>query len=371
MATVGGQQSPALNQVIGEQFGRFDVFQLVRLLLHRSGAGRREQPWSIDLRLRFRADLRAVFPGHEVTRLRRGKAMPDFRLERRGLRTRPQCIELHTPNYCLASELGSLPEPFLEWVRDQERIGGRAMAAFLDVFNQRIHVLRHALKHDALRALDPALPEETRYAGRLASLTGMALPSQQRQVPLAMRRWLGLAGLLADTRKSAALVCRVLSAFLGVDCRLESLVGRWRDIEPRDRLALGRRRNVLGRNSLLGCRTWDARAAVRLHIACLPFRECLKLLPLRPARAGEVVPDAAHAGLVAMVHLLLDRRFDCEVAIEIDAGTLPPARLSLPWLSGGVGLRLGQTAWLGRGRGRDRNPIVSFQIDAYPPVEAA
>ncbi len=371
MATVGGQPSSALSRILGEQFGRFDVFQLVRLLLHRGGRNRPGEPWPIGLRLRFRADLRAGFPGREVTRLGRAKAIPGFRLEARTARSLPPCIEIRTPNYCLASELGALPEPFLEWVRDQERMGGQAqaMAAFLDVFNQRIHVLRHELKRASLRALDPALPAETRYAGRLAALMGMGLPAQQRQIPLPMRAWLGLAGPLGDSRKSAAVVCRVLSTYLGVACRLDMLVGHWRDIEPCDRIELGRARHALGRDSLLGRRAWDARAAVRLHIAPMSFVNVCKLLPLRPQRPGEALPDAAHLSLVAMLRLLLDRRFDCEVGIEIDPDTLPPPYLRPSRRSGAVGMRLGQTAWLGRRR--DRPAIVRFRVDAHERSEAA
>lgn len=356
MATVGGQPGPALNRVLGEQYARFDVFQLVRLLRHR-----RDGAWPIGQRLRFRADLRAAFPGREVTRLAGARAMPAFRSEVRYAQEMPARIEVRTPNYCLASELGPLPEPFLEWVREQERMGGRAMAAFLDVFNQRVHVLRHELKIRALRALDPAEPADTRHAGQLAALMGLALPAQQAQMPLPMRTWLGIAGLLANVRKSAIVVGQVLSAYLGVAARLEPLLGGWRDIEASDRLALGRRSHALGHDSLLGRRTWDAHAAVRLVVDALPYAAACALLPLRPAHAGEELPGPAHRGLVAMLRLLLDRRFDCEVCLHVVPGTVPPARL----VSGGesLGLRLGQTAWLG---GQAAAPL-RFRVSAHEP----
>ncbi len=346
MATIGGQSNPSLNHVVVGQYARFDVFQLVRLLQQRSGG-----VWPIGVRLRFRADLRASFPGHEITLLTKANAMPDFRLEGREAQQMPARLEVRTPNYCVASELGPLPEPFLEWVRDQERIGGHAMAAFLDVFNQRIHVLRHEMKSRSLRALDPEQPAKTRYAGQLAAMMGVPLPTQQQQIPLPMRAWLGLAGLLANSRKSAVVVAQILSAYLGVDCRLQTLVGQWRDIEETDRIALGRKQHALGRESLLGRRTWDTHASVRLQIAKLSYDACCALLPLRATRTGDVQSSAAHHGLVSMIRMLLDRRFDCEVVIQLDSATVPPPRLELPWRGGGLGLRLGQTAWLGSHRG--------------------
>ena len=355
MATSAGQPSASLSRTISDQYARFNVFQLIRLLRHRRGG-----TWPLAQRLRFRADLNAAFPGREITRLANACAMPAFRSEVQRDQKMPARIEVRTPNYCIASELGPLPEPFLEWIRDQERAGGRAMAAFLDVFNQRIHVLRHELKLRALRALDDALPADTRYAGRLAALMGVAQPAQQAQIPLPMRAWLGLAGQLVNCRKSAVLVSQVLSAYLGVRARLEPLVGAWRNLEPADRLSLGRHNHALGQVSLLGKRNWDVHAAVRLIVGQLPYQACCALLPLQPQGSGDAsLPGAAHLGLVAMIRLLLDRRFDCEVCLQIDPATAPPSRLDRPSASG-HGFRLGQTAWLGE----RATQVLRFRVSA-------
>jgi type VI secretion system protein ImpH len=356
MATAGGQPGPSLIGAVVGQYARFDVHQLVRLLRHRN-----EGPWPVDARLRFRADLGAAFPGHEITRLSKAPSMPPFRLAMRERGEMPVRVELRTPNYCVASELGSLPEPFLEWVREQERMGGHAMGAFLDVFNQRVHVLRHDLKSAAVRALDPAPPEATRYAAQLASLMGLGLKAQQAQVPLPMRAWLGLAGLMINTRKSGAVVAQILGAYLGVPCRLRMLVGRWRPLEPRDRICLGRCGHRLGEGALLGRSTWDARAAVALDVGFVSFDRLCALLPLRAQRPGESWPAAGHRGLLSMIRLLLDRRFDCDVSIAVDADTVPLPVLRGTPDTGDVGLRLGQTAWLGRPTApRVRFPVAAF-----------
>lgn len=362
MATAGGQSGPSLIGTVVGQYARFDVHQLVRLLRYRS-----DGLWPVGARLRFRADLGAAFPGHEITKLIKAKPMPGFRLEGRNATQMPMRIELRTPNYCIASELGPMPEPFLEWVREPERCGGRAMAEFFDIFNQRLHVLRHDLKQRSLRALDSAPPAQTQYAAQLSALMGLSLPAQRAQVPLPERAWLGLAGMLINSRRSGAVVERVLSAYLGVPCRLKMLVGRDREIEPRDRLLLGRTRHRLGRTTLLGRTSWDPRAAVRLEIGKVAFGVCCALLPLRKARRSERLSNQAHDGLVSMIRLLLDRRFDCEVRIEIDPDTVPPAYLHLPWRGGGLGLRLGQTAWLGRHAGRN----VRFDVPAFDAERAA
>lgn len=363
MAGAGGQPSPALIRVVIGQHARFDVFQLVRLLRHRP-----EGPLPVGLRMRFCADLSAAFPGHEVSRLGQSKPMADFRrkgLERERL---PVRVELRTANYCVASELGPLPEPFLEWVREEERKGPKAaMPSFLDAFNQRVHVLRHELKNQSLRALDPAPPAQTDYAHKLAALMGMALPAQQAQMPLPMRAWLGLSALLVNPRKSGAVVAQILGSYLGVHCALRMLVGRWREIERPDRMSLGKAGHVLGRNSLLGQHTWDARAAVALDVAPMHYERVCALLPLRRNQARDRVPTAEHDKLVAMIRMLLDRRFDCDVTLRIAPDTVPPSRLNLPWRSGGLGLRLGQTAWLGAHRGAS----VRFVVAAFDAESAS
>lgn len=336
MASGRWRASTALNELVVEQYGRFNVFQLIRLLLRR-GPGR---DWPIARRLRFQAELSARFQGAEVTRLaarRRGQTGPATAEE-------PSRIVVHTPNYCVASELGPLPAPFLEWVREQQRVGAYAMADFFNVFNQRIHVLRYELKQRSLRALDPALPPDTRYAEQLAAAMGLALPAQQAQIPLSKRAWLGMASLLINNRRSPAVVAQVVARYLGVPVRLRSLVGRWRDIEADDRMRLGRWDRRLGRESVLGRRMWDSQAGVRLEVGVMEPARIVALLPLRASRANETLPPTAHAAFVSLIHLLLDRRYDCEVSLSVERSRLPPAHLTRA--GNGVGLRLGQTAWL-------------------------
>lgn len=357
MASGRWRPSPALNELVIAQYARFNVFQLMRLLLRR-GPGRN---WPTGQRLRFQAELGAPFQGTEITRLAAVPARKPVR-DSAPAGTDPARIALHTPNYCIGSELGPLPAPFLEWIRDQQRSGAGAMAAFLNMFNQRIQVLRYELKQRSVRALDPALPADTRYAEQLAALMGLALPGQQAQIPLPKRAWLGMAGLLINNRRSADVVAQVMARYLGVPVRLQMLVGRWRDIEPGDRISLGRCTQRLGRSSLLGQRMWDSQAGVRLEIGRMTFERALALLPLRQSRALERLPQSRHAAFVSLIHLLLDRRHDCDVQVSIATDSIPPA-----WLTRageGVGLRLGQTAWLAP----DRDEGMRARQDAALPV---
>ncbi len=355
-------------------YGRFNVFQLVRLLRWKprvANAHGKRPPlavWRMDDRVRFRGDLSAAFPGREVTGLvwrepaDRGVAGHAARQH-----DLPARIDLATPNYCVAGELGPLPEPYTEWVRDQQRGGSPAFAAFLDLFNHRMNVLRHNLKGRQEIAVNHLYPSETRYAQYLGALMGVGLPELAQQLPLPQRAWLGLAGLMANCRRTGSTVEHVLSLYLGVPVRLTQMVGAWRKLEDGDRQLLGRRGNRLGQTSLLGSKVWDQQARVRLTIDPLPYARVAELLPgasIAPThRVGEhPTPDAearqrgqgaGHAAFAALVAFLLDRRFDAEVVLQVADDAVPPR----PIVSGGgpgAGLRLSHTAWLPTRREQQR-----------------
>ncbi|HSC79335.1 MAG TPA: type VI secretion system baseplate subunit TssG [Chitinolyticbacter sp.] len=364
MAAADRRTARPLRATLAEEFGRFNIFQLVRLLRWQPrarGANGQLQPlkpWGIDERLRFRGELSAAFPGREVTRLSR-------RRPRRSASTQaPDLIELTTPNYCVAGELGPLPEPYTEWVRDQMRAGEPAMAAFLDVFNHRSNALRHQIKARQEVGLNHLAPAQTRYAQYLGALMGVGLPELAAQIPLPERAWLGLAGLLANCRKSATTVEHVLSRYLGVPVALTQLVGAWRAIEPGDRQLLGRHGNRLGRDCLVGGRYWDQQARVRLTVATLDYARFRALLPLTQQQNG-------YAAFVALVHLLLDRRVDVEVVLRLDTPSAPRATLNQE--DAGSAMRLSQTAWLSshQAEADEAARSVQFLIPAYAPTGGA
>ena len=319
---------------------RFDVFQLVRLL-------HAMQP---DGGPRFAADLGAGFPGHEV----------------KALDTDPHsgAPRLHTANFCLAGTLGPLPEPYTEWLRAQARRSDSPAAAFLGIFDQRLHVLRHDLKARQLPELQCVAPDQGEHALRLAALMGLHGKALQDQVDLPPRAWLALAAVLGNVRRSAHVLGRVLALLLGARVGIEQFVGAWRPIDARDQTRLGRANQRLGQGAVLGRKVWDQQARVRLSIHDLDYARACTLLP--PARGQD--PSPAHAHLCALVRMLLDREYDCEVRVGCRRATVPPARLDArpgasPAHARRAGLRLGQTAWLGRAPAA---PFARFLIRAEP-----
>jgi type VI secretion system protein ImpH len=440
MASTRWPPATSLEDSLFAEPERFDVFQLVRLLRVRdssrpqvaqklqqllrwrlmSGEADTRSFASFASRLRFRADLSPEFPGSEVTGCRRvdtmanggrlaagmqalalaqgaldglgalsGLADSAGQLDAQGTAASADAlaaeafnqagvVEIRTPNYVVASELGPLPEPFVEWVRDRLRDDDQTFAAFLDVFNHRINVLRHQLKASQDVALDYALPQDTLQADFLASIAGMVSLDAEAQIALPRRAWLGMTATLADPRRSAAAGLTALRQYLGMPtAQLVPLVGNWRPLSASQWPSLGKQA-TLGGDAVLGTQVWDEMAGVRLCVPEVDYGRLCGLLPPpwtpsrshgshgvqhsggahaphsdahptarddSPTQASEPAPapirqspaEAAadsteplngYDGLSEMVRLLFDRRVDCEVELTVRASQLPQAILT-------------------------------------------
>jgi type VI secretion system protein ImpH len=382
MASSGWRTNSTLSELVFEQYGRFNVYQLMRLLRWKPrGKEARErqqarlEAWNVEQRFRFRADLSAAFPGREISGLKIAQPQPRSPMARatssRHPALAPEIIEIKTPDYCVASAIGPLPEPFTEWVRDQEKSREHAMAAFFDMFNQRLNVLRFEMKANQTLGLNNLPPEETQHAHYLASLMGLDQTEQAAPLPLPRRTWLAAAGLLANCRKSAPAVTQILSLFVGTKVTLMELVGAWQRIEEDDRIALGRVNHALGQRSVLGRRIWDQQARVRIEIAPLDYAHFCTFLPpgLGKFAGASALPSHYH-GFVALLRLLLDRLCDVEVRLQVRAETIPAGVLQEAPIEGSRSLRLGQTAWLGSSNDAGIRSVI-YLVPAYDQMQEA
>lgn len=336
MAAPGRRSDRPLSAQLRSDPAGFDFYQLVRLL-RREGAGRGGPP-PLGRAVRFRSDLSLVFPAHEVT------GVAD-----RG--DRP--VVVTTPDYGVAGYLGPLPESFTELAQTRRADGDGVMADFLDIFSHRINALRYEIKARAHAVLDEEPPERTAQAERLAAIIGLLEPDLASQLPLPKRALLGLAGLLANRRRSAVAVEQVLRAYLGAKVNIVQFQGAWQRLAARDQTQLAKQNSRLGRDAVLGRRTWDQSARIEVQIGPLPLARFRELLP----------GGARHAALVAMLRFLTDRTVDCRVRLQLD-GDPPAGQLT----SEANGIRLAQIAWLPRMHWGEP-PAAAFLVRAYETTE--
>jgi type VI secretion system protein ImpH len=375
MARIGRHRYRTVRDYLHQQYGDFNAFQLMRLLLSDT-----DRSLPIGQRLRFRADLSAAFPIREFTQV---TLLPP---PANDAPAAEQSVEIRTANFCLASVTGPLPEPFTEWVRELSAQRETAVADFFDIFNQRANVVRYQFKQALTPGLNDQTPGETEMAHCLASLMGLANAKLAAQVPLPARSWLGLAGLLANRRKQASTIVDVLSAALGANVSLTEHVGAWLDIDEQERCSLGRRNHRLGRTCVVGRRVWDQHARVRLDIHTLDYDALRRLLPPLPSsppgESGEggsagsdenAAGESDYAMLSGLVKLLVDRLADCEIVLHVRTDSIAQRPLPQPARRDDfTSMRLGQSAWLaGTPAQRQEARPVRYLISTYNGVEAA
>ena len=355
MASAGGFSDHSLSTALEGRLGEFNLLQMVRLWL-------RQEAQPLHQAVRFQADPSAAFPGRAASAVQvNADVIPR--------------LTITTPDFCVGSALGPLPEPFLEWMRDLTRLGQPAMQAFLDVFNNRINQLRYNMRAELDLGLNNSAPEDTDLADYLSALLGVSGVEEASQIPLPARSWLAMGDLLANSRHCGAALTQLLGAQLDCPVRLEPLVGAWQPIEVADQHRLGRDGRRLGLDTLLGHSAWDCAARVRLHIGPMSYAQMVELLPPLHTDGPDHAPEGisarevqrawraqasnAQAGadhtpfeqLQGLVRLLLDRRQDVEIILLLNTDAQPAEPLSgrsshAPDRAVQAGMRLGQTARL-------------------------
>jgi len=352
MATAFRRPTDPVTAHVADRLGRTNYYQAVRLLLARPHG----EAWPLEERVRFSAELSHAFPGHEISNL----------MEQADDNAKTPVCCLSTPNYCIAGGLGPLPPAYTEWLRDQVRADNDAAVRFLDLFNHRLNLNRYRLKESRTPALNNLPPEQSTPGRQLTALCGLSAP----RGALPLRSLLGIAGLLSDCRRSAAGLTRVLSRYLGAAVQFTPFIGAWSPVEEDDRMALGRRNHGLGQSAVLGRKVWDQRARVRLTVGPLDHSLFRRLLPPRPSELG----DKLHQGFVELVRLLLSRRHDCEIRLEVRPETVgesvltaSPRRTPTEDGQNDAGLLLGETAWLRR-PGQEARHTAEFLIPAFGEV---
>ncbi len=365
MASYGWRTKVSVTRELATQYSQFNPFQLIRLLQRKpkdAHTGETLAVWPMDQRFRFKANLSSAFAGNEIFRLQPEQDVPcanDTQAKRRVHATHkaPRLV-IHANDYCIAGSLGPLPSTYTEWIRSQEKMREKSMSHFLDMFNQRLQVLRYEQKLSQVIALNNRAPQDTHHATCLASLMGVNQVNIENQIPLNKRNILALAGMLSNQRRSLPVLKQILTLCLGSPITLHELAGAWIQLETEDLTVLGKRNHQLGMGASLGSRVWDQQARIVIDIGELTYAQYCRLLPFNT----EVITQHDHSYFdlfVSILRLLTDRVCDNVIRLAIKTTQIPLAYLigttkpsgtlnggASPTATQHIGMRLGQTAWL-------------------------
>ncbi len=240
-------------------------------------------------------------------------------------------VEVVTTFLGVSGAVGPLPSHFGEEIAQED--GASIRRDFLDLFHHRLlSVLFRGLTRYDVPAEARADADDP-WSRRLLALTGVDAYSAPSPLPPGLL--LRLAPLLSTCRRPAEalelLLAEMLADELG-DARIEVIpfTGEWSEIEPAQRMRLGRANHRLGDSAVLGQRVFDRSNTFTVRMAPLTQGAYQQLMP-----GGDL-----HARVESAVSFFTGNSLEFELELGLAA---PPALR----LSRTATTRLGRDTWLG------------------------
>ena len=305
-----------------ERAHRMPFFRLVSLLERSTDDAVRiggDGPPSAEA-LRFRHDPSLAFAAGDVraARVRQIPRDPDNPLgEKRAL------VEIATTFLGLTGSVSPMPLYIAEEISlEDSEVGVRR--DFLDVFHHRLI----SILYRSVSRYSPAREHRARgddpWVRRMLSLSGMDPDTFVPKSAIPPSKLLRLAPLVARRGRGARALQRalniVLEDHLGPDASVSivELAGGWMSIFDNQRCALGKTNSILGRDALIGTKTFDRGGSFKIEIGPL-------------GSEGREAFSEDGAGLMALrdcVSLMVPQPLDYDVELEFAPHATIPFHLS-------------------------------------------
>lgn len=320
----------SLEEQLYAQAYEFNFHQAVRILSslkpghHLGGAHHpKEDP------VRIRSHISYAIPSSDLHSLKPNQ-LPDY----------PPVLSVSF--FGIAGIQGPLPQPYMELLNDRLRQKDTAFLDFLDMFNHRLVGCWYRVEKKFIPGLDHVPSEETPIGRSILDLAGFGIPQLSERVHIHNRSLMNYAPLFWQRQKSVAGLQKLLMGYFKCDVSIHEFYGAWRipPVEDQSRIGVtlgpnGGRHNRLGHSYILGSKSWDNSAGLRIRLRRLSWSIYLKHLP--GGSGNDTFRDLVR--LYAGLNCILEMR------ATVNAKEIPPSRL-------GVGLNLGQTSWITRGKGQ-------------------
>ncbi len=369
-------RSGVIGQLLKEPY-RFDFFQAVRLLEmldpDRAPVGHDALPEREVVRFGAHASL--DFPASQI-----------HDITTNPVESRP--LYMSVAFFGLTGPLGALPRHYTEIVIERLREKDRTLLEFFDLFNHRLLSLfyrawekyqfwicseRAWIQERAIaqtgeehlrsfvlqerRLLDPVGQILLDLAGLGTPATRYVLTQRDRlesRTGIHDQSWRFYAGLLSQRHRPAISLEGMLCDYFGFTVRVNSLCGRWLQLEDQDRTRLVRGWNTaLGKETVAGRKVWEVQSKFRLRIGPVNYQQFCSLLPI----------GTAHHPLVQLTRFYAGEFLDFDLDAHLLSSEVPELRCGDRQ---GIGPRLGWNTWL-KTRGFT-TPTVSVVL---PPCDDA
>lgn len=237
----------------------------------------------------------------------------------------------------IAGSQGPLPQPYTELLTERLRQRDTAFRDFLDIFNHRLVSCWYRVEKKFIPGLENGEAEETSIGRSILDLAGFSNALLTDQIHIHNRSLMAYAPLFWQRQKSVAGLQKLLSGYFNCEVKIKEFFGAWRIPPEEDQSRLGiklGRYNDLGRSMILGSKSWDYSAGLRLHLQQLSWNVYIHHLP--GGTGNNTFKDLfrLYTGLGSIL----------ELKASVKKEEIPPSHL-------GNKMILGQTSWLTRGNG--------------------
>lgn len=338
MAATGRTQSLDVNRSflgrsMREHPGRFDFFQLVRLLIRLSPGREPVGLWGPPSReaVRFGVNNSLAFPPSQIHAL----DMPEDGT--------PKMIV----NFMgLTGPMGVLPFSYTELVRDRARAKDPTLRDYLDIFNHRAISLFYQAWEKYRFFVAYERDQKDRFSQFLMSFVGLGTKGmQKRQAPVRDESFLYYSGLLSLQPRSATALEQILADYFQVEAEVEQFVGAWHSVPMDNQCSLDMGQEFseqLGLGAIAGDEIWDHQSRARVKLGPMPMEKYLDFLPT--GRAFEP--------LEKMLRFFSGNELEFEVQLVLKREDVPFCEMGQEQ---GVTF-LGWTTWMKSGPGFGRDP---------------
>jgi type VI secretion system protein ImpH len=345
---VAGEERPAADPVddiaakIAAQARRYNFFGAVALLERLSPGAPRVGGLGpvIEEAIRFRHDPTMTFSPSDVSAIDVVEKPVD---PTNDLSPNRVVYEIMTTFLGLTGAATPLPLYFAEEVASEDP-DQPSQRQFLDIFHHRILSLFYRMRARYAFTSEFLTDGTDAWSRRVLAIAGVDAYEGQRNSLLPTWRLLRLAPLLTTRARTARNLQLALQDIFGdtldgggVD--VEQFVGRWVDIEERQRMRLGVVNTVLGKDTTLGVKIFDRGGKIRVVLG-----------PLNEKTFRRFTPDGDQLPLVReVVGLFCRDELECDVEIVLGGDAAPRFKISSK-----DGSRLGSDTWLGQRREETR-----------------
>lgn len=292
-----------VDKAVLERAYSFEFFQAVRLLeqirADRKPVGREALPH--EEIVRFRSRITLDFPASEVHQIREvgdQEGTPD--------------LEMIVNFMGMVGVSGVLPVHYTELVLDRIRHRDTAMWSFLDIFTHRAVSMfyRAWSKYRFPVAYERGDEGFTSY---LFDFVGLGSAGLRGRMHLDDESLLPYGGLIAQRPHSASALENIVEDYFGVKARVALFHGQWLELERDDHTLVGRQKNSLGANTIIGTRVWDQQSKFRLRLGPLTLDKFQGFLPV----------GSAHKKLKSIVELMVGFELDHDVNLCLAKDHVP------------------------------------------------